>query len=102
MSDLKLTTVADGVLLGLRVSAGSTRAGILGLHGDRLKIAVREPPEKGKANKAIVALLAHTFGVGKSDVEITSGAGSASKTVLVRGLDADNLERLVEKAVSRD
>ena len=102
MTDLKLTTVVGGVLLGLRVSAGSSRAGLMCFHGDRLKVAVREPPERGKANRAIVGMLAGALGIRKRDVEISSGAGSALKTVLVRGMDADNLRRRLEDAVSED
>ncbi len=102
VSGLTITPVKDGLLLLLRVSAGGSRAGILGIHGDRLKIAVRQAPERGKANKAVLSLLAEALGIQKADLEIRTGAGAPSKTVLVRGLSADNLRHLIELALPGD
>lgn len=47
---------------------------------------VREPPEGGRANKALVELLAGHFGVPKSEVRIVRGTGSRRKVVEVGGL----------------
>lgn len=69
------------VRLRLRVSAGASRRRILGVHGGALKLSVKAPPEKGKANKDVVSLVAETFGLTPSDVTILSGETSPDKVV---------------------
>jgi uncharacterized protein (TIGR00251 family) len=54
--------------------------------GERvLKIAVTAPPEDGKANKAVIALLAKRLKLPKSAIEIASGESSRRKTLLIDG-----------------
>ena len=77
-----------GVLIAVKAVPGARRDEIVGLLGERLKIRVSAPPEGGKANKAICALLARELGVRKGDVEVVAGAGQAEKTVRVSGVDA--------------
>jgi uncharacterized protein (TIGR00251 family) len=50
--------------------------------------AITAPPLDGRANRAIVALVASTLGAKKGDVELLSGAISSIKRVLVRGMSA--------------
>jgi uncharacterized protein (TIGR00251 family) len=69
------------VRLRLRVSAGASRRRVLGVHGGALKLSVKAPPEKGRANKDVVSLVAETFGLAPSDVEILSGESSPDKVV---------------------
>jgi uncharacterized protein (TIGR00251 family) len=71
----------NSVRLRLRVSAGASRRRVLGVHGGALKLSVKAPPEKGKANKDVVALVAETFGLTPSDVTILSGETSPDKVV---------------------
>lgn len=70
-----------GVTLRLRVSAGASRSRVVGPHGGALKISVKAPPEKGKANEEVVALVAGCFGLSSSEVEILRGATSPDKVV---------------------
>jgi len=49
--------------------------------GDHLKVYVRAPPVKGKANEAVIEVLAEFFGVKKSDIRIISGERSREKVV---------------------
>jgi len=67
---------------------GAKRDDIVGLHGSSLKIAVTAPPEKGKANKAIVKLLAKRLRVAHSTITIIGGEMSRNKKVRVLGLRA--------------
>ena len=71
----------QGVRLRLRVSAGASRRRVLGVHGGALKLSVKAPPERGRANKDVLALVAETFGLAPSDVEILSGETSPDKVV---------------------
>ena len=79
----------DGALLRLKVSPGAARDAVLGVAADRLRVSVRAAPEKGRANKAVIALLAKTFRVPKSALEITAGGGASRKTVRVGGIGAE-------------
>jgi len=76
----------EGATLKVRVAPGASREQVVGPHGDALKIAVREPPEKGRANDAVVRLLAAALGAKPSDVEVVRGHASRDKVVLFRGL----------------
>ena len=78
--------------LRLRVSPGASRSEVVGRHGEAWKVRVAAAPEAGKANDALVALLAATLGVGKDAIEIVAGQGSRDKTVAVRGLSAEDVE----------
>jgi uncharacterized protein (TIGR00251 family) len=81
----------EGVVLLLRVSAGAAREGILGSRGDRLKVSVRAAPERGKANRAVLEVLARAFDVPRASLRVTSGDTSSDKSVLFSRLDAADL-----------
>jgi uncharacterized protein (TIGR00251 family) len=70
-----------GVTLRLRVSAGAKRSRIIGPHGGALKLSVKAPPEKGRANEEVVALVARRFGLTLSQVELLRGATSQDKLI---------------------
>ncbi len=85
--DLRLKAGRDGLRLRLRVSPGARKEAVLGVYGDALKVAVRAPPEKGLANKAVIELLARLLGVTRAELALVSGAASRDKTLVVSGLD---------------
>ncbi len=76
-----------GIELRVKAVPGARREAIAGLLGDRLKVRVTAPPEGGRANRALEALIARTLGVKPRDVEVVAGQASAEKTVRVRGCD---------------
>lgn len=86
--------------LRLRVSPGAARSAVIGRHGAAWKVRVAAPPEDGKANDAVVRLLAATLALPARDVEIVSGHGSRDKTVALSGLDSDEIERRLAIASS--
>ncbi len=61
-----------------------------------LKVAVTAVPEKGNANTAVIALLAKSWKLRKSDIEVVRGATQRTKTILIRGGDQDLATRLGE------
>ncbi len=81
-------SLPDGVAVRIKVVPGASRSRVVGLLGDRLKVAIAAPAEGGKANRAIVRLLAKHLGVRTADVSIVAGQSRAQKTVHVRGLSA--------------
>ena len=70
----------------VRVLPKSSRTEILGIDGDTYKVKLTAPPVEGKANKALIELVAKRLGIAKGRVEITSGSRSRLKTVRIRGL----------------
>ena len=78
--------------LRLRVSPRAKRNAVLGLRGDVLKVSVTAVPERGKANEAVVDLLAEALGVAPSSIEIVAGATSKDKVVAI-DLPVDEIVR---------
>jgi uncharacterized protein (TIGR00251 family) len=74
--------------LRLKVVPGSSRDEIVGWLGDSLKVKVKAPPEKGRANEAVIALLAERLRIDASSIAMVSGHGSPAKVVDVDGMDA--------------
>jgi uncharacterized protein len=86
-----LRETKDGVTLAVRAQPGAKKTAIVGVYGEgadaQLKIAVHAPPIEGRANEALIAFLAETFGVPKRSVQVVSGELSRSKVFLIRGLN---------------
>ena len=85
--------VPGGVEFRVKVTPGSARTTIVGILGDVLKVALNAPPEKGKANKALVKLIAEKLHLGQSAVKIISGQTGPRKTVFVEGISSAACER---------
>ena len=81
------------VRLNVKVVPGSSRNQIVGSLGDALKIKVMAPPDKGKANEAVIDLLAETLGIGTDAIQIESGQSSPSKVIAVTGMDDDAIKK---------
>jgi uncharacterized protein (TIGR00251 family) len=84
----------QGYLLRLLVVPGASRTEVVGLQGDRLKLRVAAPPEKGAANKKVLELLAKTLGLPKKALRLTGGAQSREKVVELQNLSPDLAARL--------
>jgi uncharacterized protein len=80
---LCLTPASGGTRLRLRVKAGARASAIVGPHGGALKVTVAAPPERGKANRAVVDLLAEALGLPSSSLEIVQGATSPDKVLWI-------------------
>lgn len=77
--------------LRLHVTPGARREEVLGWQGDRLRVKVRARPDKGRANDAVLRLLADTLGLPRSALAIVRGAASRQKVIQVEGLSDDEL-----------
>ncbi len=84
-----LRDIDGGVEIAVKVVPGASRDRLAGCLGDALKIQVAAPPEKGKANKAVEALLAKALGTRTSDVNVVGGLTSPRKVVRITGATAD-------------
>ena len=59
--------------LRVRVSPGASRTAVSGRHGEAWKVRVAAPPEAGRANEAVVALLAQTLSLPRRSVTLVAG-----------------------------
>jgi uncharacterized protein (TIGR00251 family) len=84
--------------LRLRVSPGAARTQVVGRHGDAWKVRVATAPEDGKANEAVVRLLAETLGLERRDVVLVTGHGARDKLVALTGIGVDEAERRLASA----
>jgi uncharacterized protein (TIGR00251 family) len=89
---IELETRADGVILPVHAQPGARKNGITGVHAGRLKIAVTQAPEKGKANQALVQLLAELLDLKRSQISLLTGETSPHKRFLIAGVDTTSLE----------
>lgn len=83
---MRVEPISNGVRIRIKVVPGASRDAIAGWLGDRLKVRVAAPPEGGKANAGLIRLLAQAAGLPPRSVHISSGHGSAEKTVELTGL----------------
>jgi uncharacterized protein (TIGR00251 family) len=93
---LNVQSHAEGATLPLRVQPKAKRSAVLGEQAGALKVSVTAPPEDGRANDAVLALLREAFGLSRSQLALLSGQTNRNKVVLVRGLTAQQLIALVE------
>ena len=89
----------DGVRVAVRLTPKAGRNRIMGVKADadgtwRLAVCVTAVAEDGKANSALIGLLAKTWKLPKSAIAITAGAKARSKTVRVAGDPAGILQRI--------
>jgi uncharacterized protein (TIGR00251 family) len=79
--------------LRLRVSPGARSNAIVGRHGESWKVRVTAAPEGGKANDAVLRLLAERLELPGQSVTLVSGPASRNKIVELSGIDAAEAER---------
>ena len=84
----------------MTVSAGAARSALLGRHGAGWKVRVAAPAERGRANRALVELLAEALGVRREQVVVVAGHTSRRKVVNVEGLEAPEVVRRLEAALT--
>jgi uncharacterized protein len=84
--------------LRLRVSAGARRTELAGRYGDGWKVRVSAVPERGRANEAVLDLLAETLELPRRSLSIVSGEGAREKVVQMEGIDRAETERRLDRA----
>lgn len=97
---------SEGARFLVRVAPRASRTGIVGVIGEgaqtALKIALQAPAVEGRANAALIGLLAELLRVPRSSVEIVGGEHGRNKRVVVRGRRAEEIATLIEHALSVD
>jgi len=92
-------TPTGNLRIALRLTPKASRNGVSGLQEDAegavaLKVMVTSVPENGKANKALIALLAAEWKIAKSSIAIISGATDRRK---VLEIETDEAETLLDR-----
>jgi len=91
---------AETTRLRLRVSPGAQRAAVVGRHGDAWKVRVAEAPERGRANEAVLRLLAEALALPRTALTLVSGHGTREKIVELTGIGPGLIERRLTSAAS--
>ena len=81
-----------GPVLRVHVQPGARSSGIVGVHGDALKVRLAAPPHEGRANRALLTLLAERFGCERRRLAVVSGTSARRKRVRFEGVDAADFE----------
>jgi uncharacterized protein YggU (UPF0235/DUF167 family) len=71
---------------------------VVGRHGEAWKIRVAAAPERGRANDAVLELLAETLAVPRASVTLVSGGASRNKIVELSGITPEEIERRLATA----
>lgn len=93
------TASADCLLIAVRLTPNGGRDAIDGVELDvdgraHLKVRVSVVPEKGKANRALIVLVAKALGLAKSSVSLASGETSRKKILRIEGDPEDLIKKL--------
>ena len=88
--------------LQLRVAPGAARAEVVGRHGEAWKVRVAAPAEAGRANDAVVRLLAETLALPPASVRLVSGHGARDKIVELAGVDPGEIDRRLSSAAGKE
>lgn len=83
---------ADSTLLSVRVAPRSALTEVVGWQGSTLSVRVTAAPIDEAANRAVLDLLAHAFGVPRSAASLVRGAHGRQKLIRIAGLSRDLLE----------
>ncbi len=87
----------NDVLLPVRAAPGASRDAIAGVHGEALKVSVTAAPEKGKANRAIIKVLAKELDLKRSSISLHAGETSRDKRFRIEGVGKVELQERLEK-----
>ena len=99
---VELTTTSEGTVLAVTAQAGASCSGLRGEQNGRLKVAVTQVAEKGKANKVLISTIAKALGLRKSQVELISGKSQPLKQFLVRDISVEALSERLQAAIGGD
>jgi len=92
--NMKLLKTAQGVVLDVYVKPKSKKFRVE-LDGDELVVLCREAPVKGKVNRELMKKLSRLF---NRQVEIASGFTSRQKKILIRDIEAEEVNRILASA----
>jgi uncharacterized protein len=96
---LDLTEHPEGVVLPVRAQPGAKANTVRGEQAGALKVAVTQIAEKGKANQALVEVLADVLNLKRSQIELVAGETQREKKFLIRGITREELSAKTASAL---
>jgi len=92
------TYTTDSIRIDIKIVPGASQNSIVGWLGDALKVRISAPPEKGKANKALILQLASELGIATESIKIVAGLSSQRKTVEIAGVTQEQFDATFPKS----
>jgi uncharacterized protein len=99
---IEIAEHAEGAVLSIKAQPGSRAAGLRGERAGALCVAVTEVAEKGKANEAVIALVARELNLKRAAIELIRGGSSKAKRLLIRDVTPTQLAAKIQRALARD
>jgi uncharacterized protein len=97
-----LTNTSEGVVVKLRVQPRASKSQLSSLHGNSIKAKVTAPATEGRANEAVLDLLAKAVGIKRAQLTLVGGVKSRDKRILVQGMSQEEiLDRLAGQFTER-
>lgn len=93
MASVTIEQTDGAVVFTARIVPGSSRTSPAGVLDGMVKIKISVPPEKGKANQALIEFLAKKIGVKKKDISIIAGLTSKVKRIKIEGVGPEVLRK---------
>jgi len=97
---IDLADHAEGVILPVKAQAGAGANAIRGAQNGVLKVSVTQIAEKGKANKALVAVLAKGLKLKRSQIHLLAGETQSQKRFLVSDITREGLAERIMAALA--
>src|SRR5690348_2974161 len=97
---IELAAHPDGIILPVRAQPGAAKNCLRGEQNGMLKVCVTQIAEKGKANKAIIDVLAKCLHLRRSQIELVAGELQSQKKFLIREISGSNLKERIAAATA--
>ena len=95
MSQSWLVQRSTSVIIQVWVQPNARVSGVVGLHGEALKIKVRAPPVDGAANDALEEFLSQRLGVPRKAISLIKGARERQKTLIIEGVTCEDVQSIL-------
>ena len=93
-----LASVSNGVRIKIVVKPNSKQSGVkIDSEKKYLQISVKSPPDKGKANKEVLKLLAKQLETSTGNLRIVSGQTSRDKVIFVTNISYEDIQKKIER-----
>lgn len=99
---ITITQGAGGIYVEVHVQPGARQPRVVGAHDRALKIAVAARPVDGRANEAVVKVMAGVFGIPASDVSVVAGHTARRKRLFAKSISPNEARSRIRAALEAD
>jgi uncharacterized protein (TIGR00251 family) len=97
---MRKTARPEGALLSVRVQPRARRDEVVGGQGATLRVRVAAPPIDGRANQAVIGVLAEALGLPRASIGLVSGAAGRDKLFRIARHSPDDLRALLDRRLT--